>query len=143
MRMGKNFDFRRLILPAAFVCFLVLTIYLHQQQANQIREEGKQVQVKVTSIRPNSGIQSGSLDVTVSYKGETYKLHGVSSSEDFVMKNSMAYHWKISATLYGDKMYYGSAGPMSILDKLYLASLAAALVVFCLNFLQLKNELWR
>ena len=110
MRLG-NFNCKRLILPAAFVCFLVLTIYLYQQQGNQVREEGKQVQVKVIDVKSNSGVRSGSLDVTVSYQGKSYKLHGVSSSEHFIMNNSIAYHWKIDATLYGNKMYYGSTGP--------------------------------
>ncbi|MEZ3445664.1 MAG: hypothetical protein K1W30_11140 [Lachnospiraceae bacterium] len=142
MRLG-NFNCKRLILPAAFVCFLILTIYLHQQQGNQVREEGKKVQVKVIDVKSNSGARSGSLDVTVSYQGKSYKLHGVSSSEHFIMNNSIAYHWKIDATLYGNKMYYGSTGPMSILDILYLASLGITFVMFCLNFLQLKDELWK
>ena len=70
-------------------------------------------------------------------------MHGVLGSAHFVMKNSKTYNQKISAMLYDGKMYYGSVSVMGIVDKLYLASLAAAFVVFCLNILQIRDIMYK
>lgn len=104
---------RKLLLPAVFIVCLVLTIIFHQQASRVDKEAlGTEVDVKVTEIKTKStGLNPGALSVTVSYKGEAYKLYGVPGSAHFAMKNSKAYHSTISARLYDGEMYYDAPTP--------------------------------
>lgn len=123
---------RKFLLSAAFIVCLILTIIFHQQASKVDKEAlGTEVDVKVTEIKTKStGLNPGALSVTVSYKGETYKLHGVPASAHFAMKNSKAYHSTISARLYDGKMYYDAASIHLLSDTLYYAFLAPTYFIF-------------
>lgn len=132
-RKERNYD---KLLPIFFVVLLVLTVVFRQQAFGQDKEAlGTWVSVRVTEVKVNSaGLNPGGLNVTVSYQGETYKLHGVPSSAHFVMENSLKYRSTIKAKLYDGKMYYDSTSIYQLSDKLYYAFLAATFFVFVLMF---------
>lgn len=134
MDSGKKFNYKKLLLPAAFVVLLLLTIFLKKQADLQDKEAlGTEVYVRVTEIRTGgSKFNPGGLNVTVSYKGEAYKLHGVPSNAHFKMKNSKNYHSDISAVLYNGELYYDSTCIHPLAEKFYFASLAAAYFTFIL-----------
>lgn len=136
MGSGKKIDYRKWLFPVVFVVLLALTVVLHQWAFSQDKEAlGTDVHVRVTEIKANgTGLNPGGLNVTVSYQGESYRLHGVPSSAHFVMENSRKYHSTISARLYNGKLYYDSSSIRLLSDKLYYASLAATFFVFVLMF---------
>ena len=135
MDSGKKIDYNKL-LPVVFVVLLVLTIVFHRQAFGQDKEAlGTWVSVRVTDVRVNAtGLNPGGLNVTVSYQGDTYKLHGVPSSAQFVMENSIKYRSTVDAKLYEGKLYYDSTSIHPLSDKIYFAFLAATFVVFILMF---------
>lgn len=145
MNSHKKINYKNLILPVAFVILLILTIYFRQNAFNQDKEDlGTEVYVKVIDVKTkSSGLNPGALLVTVSYQGEEYRLHGVPSSDHFVMENSRKYGSTISAKLYNGKLYYNSVSIYLLSDKLYFAFLAATFLVFCLMFMQLKEKMQR
>lgn len=133
MSSQKKIQYRKFLLPAAFIILLVITIFLHQRAFGQDKEAlATEVSVRVVDIKVKSGgLNSGSLIVTVSYRDEEYRLHGVPSNAHFVMENSMKYRSTISAKLYNGKLYYDAASIHLLADKLYYAFLAATFLVFC------------
>lgn len=142
MNEGKKINYKKIVLPAAFVVFLVLTIVFHQWAYSQNKEAlGTEVRVKVTDVKVNgSGLNPGGLKVTVSYNGESYRLKGVPSSDHFIMENSRKYHTTVSAKLYDGKLYYKSTSIMLLSDKLYYASLVATVTIFGIMFVQWKQK---
>ena len=144
MNTDKKIKYKRILLPVAFVALLILTIVLHQWAYSQDKEAlGTDVRVKVTDVKVNGGgLNPGGLKVTVSYKGESYRLKGVPSSDQFFMENSRKYHTTVSAKLYDGKIYYNSTSIMLLSDKLYFASLAATFTIFCIMFVQWRQKTW-
>lgn len=142
MNTGKKINYKKILLPAVFVISLILTIVLHQWAYSQDKEAlGTEVRVKVTDVKTNGGgLNPGGLKVTVSYKGESYRLNGVPSSDHFVMENSRKFRTTVSAKLYDGKLYYKSTSIMLLPDKLYYASLAATVTIFGIMFVQWKQK---
>ncbi len=134
MASERKINYKRFLLPVVFVVLLILTIILNRQAFGRDKEAlGTEVSVEVTEIKTQStGLNPGSLIVTVSYQGEEYRLHGVPSNAHFVMENSKKLHSTVSAKLYNGKMYYDSTSIYLLADKLYYASLAATFLVFIL-----------
>ena len=77
----KKTNRKILLMLIAFVVMLFLTIVLNGIARKQDKESlGTKVSVRVTDIKVRAGgLRAGSLSVTVSYKGEEYKLKGVPS----------------------------------------------------------------
>lgn len=82
----------------------------------------------------------GGLKVTVSYKGKSYRLKGVTNSDQFAMENSRMFRIPISAKLYDGKLYYKSTSIMLLSDKLYYASLVATVIIFGIMFVQWNEK---
>lgn len=143
MDSGKKNNGRRLLLPAAFVVLLALTIFLRQRAFGQDKEAlGKDVSVKVTEVKAkSSGLNPGKLMVTVFYQGEECRLYGVPSGAWSAMESSKKYHSAVGAKLYNKKLYYDSASISRLADKLYYASLAATFLVFILMLARLKEKM--
>lgn len=119
-------------MPVVFIILLIITIFLCQKAFSQDKEAlATEVSVRVVDIKTkSSGLNPGSLVVTVSYRGEEYRMHGVPSNAHFVMENSRKYRSTISAKLYNDKIYYDAASILLLEDKLYYVFLAATYVLF-------------
>lgn len=132
MSSQKKFQFKKLLAPAVLIILLVLTIFFRQKAFSQDKEAlATEVSVRVVDIKTkSSGLDSGSLVVTVSYQGEEYRLHGVPSDAHFVMENSRRYRSTVSAKLYDGKLYYDATSILLLEDKLYYAFLAATFLVF-------------
>lgn len=143
MNSGKKIQVKNLLLPMVFVVFLVLTIVFRGQAYGRDKEMlGTDVSVEVVEVRTNSaGLNPGGVDVTVSYQGEEYKLHGVPSGARFEMENSKNYHSSVSAKLYNDKLYYDAASINLVSDKLYYACLAVTFVSFIILFARWRGIL--
>lgn len=142
MKSGKKDRLQKILTPIVFILLLVITVILNQKAFNQDKEAlGTEVYVKVIDIKTKSqGLNPGGLVVTVSYKGEEYRLHGVPSSAHFVMENSRKYGSEIKAVLYNGKLYYDSSSIKLLSDKLYYAFLLATLLVFSYMILQMKEK---
>ncbi len=142
MHSNKKINYKDLLLPVVFILLLVITIIFHQKAFSQNKEAlGTEVSVKVIDIKTKSqGLNPGGLAVTVSYRGEKYKLYGVPSNAHFIMENSKKYGSTISVKLYSGKLYYDSASIKLLSDKLYYAFLLATLLVFSLMFVKMKEK---
>lgn len=142
MKSGKKIDYKKFLTPIVFILLLVITVILNQKAFNQDKEAlGTEVYVKVIDIKTKSqGLNPGGLVVTVSYKGEEYRLQGVPSSAHFVMENSRKYGSEIKAVLYNGKLYYDSSSIKLLSDKLYYAFLLATLLVFSYMILQMREK---
>ena len=134
---------KKILLPAAFVLLLIITIIFHQRAYSRDKETlGTVVSVQVTDIKvSSSGLTPGKLQVTASYQGESYKLHGVPSSAHFAMENSRKYHSTVSAVLYDGKLYHSPTSILLLDDKIYYAALAATFFLFCLMSVKLMEKL--
>lgn len=132
MSSQKKFQFKKLLAPAVLIILLVLTIFFRQKAFSQDKEAlATEVSVRVVDIKTkSSGLNPGSLVVTVSYQGEEYRLHGVPSSAHFSMENSRKYRIKISAMLYNGRLYYDATSILLPEDILYYAFLAATYILF-------------
>lgn len=132
MSPEKKIQIKKFLVPAAFIILLTITIFLRQKAFGQDKEAlATEVSVRVVDIKTkSSGLNPGSLVVTVSYRGEEYRLHGVPSDAHFVMENSRKYRSTVSAKLYNGKLYYDAASILLLEDKLYYAFLAATFLVF-------------
>lgn len=145
MNRDKKGNYRKLLLPVVFVLFLILTVVLHQWAYSQDKEAlGTKVWVRVTDVEVNgTGLNPGGLKVTVSYNGESYRLKGVPSGDQYVMESSRKYHSDVSARLYKGKLYYRTTSIMLLPDKLYYASLAATVLTLGILFMQWKENVQR
>lgn len=83
---SKMIPYKKFLVPAVFIILLIITIFLHQKAFGQDKEAlATEVSVRVVDIIiKSSGLNTGSLVVTVSYQGEEYRLHIVPSSAHFV-----------------------------------------------------------
>lgn len=133
---SKKIPFKKLLTTVVFILLLILlliiTIFLHQKAFSRDKEAlATEVPVRVVDIKTkSSGLNPGSLVVTVSYQGEKYRLHGVPSNAHFSMENSRKLRIKISAKLYNGKLYYDAASILLLDDILYYAFLAATYILF-------------
>lgn len=86
---SKMIPYKKFLVPAVFIILLIITIitiFLHQKAFGQDKEAlATEVSVRVVDNKiKSSGLNAGSLVVTVSYQGEEYRLHIVPSSAHFV-----------------------------------------------------------
>ncbi len=129
---------KNIIFSILFIILLIPTIVLNRQIRNQPNEIlGTNVQVKVKKITHGTGLRSVKSNITVIYRGEEYKLHGVPSSKLFVMKNSLTYGTPITVWLYEDELYYEQNAIRLPIDNVYFTFLGATYICFVLLVSQL------
>ncbi|MCI8949320.1 MAG: hypothetical protein HFG49_04655 [Lachnospiraceae bacterium] len=130
----KKTNRKILLMFIGFVVMLFLTIVFNGIAGKQDKESlGTKVSVRVTDIKVRAGgLRAGSLSVTVSYKGEEYKLKGVPSGQHFQMKSSKNFRTPVSAILYNGKLYYDATSIMLVADQIYYIFLMTTFVLLVL-----------